>query len=98
MSLGPFRTMQDDSERLRESRDKWRQCAEKALQSVDEGIAIATQLRADNAKLRAALERIANNCPATAELTLAHEMADDAIAALGPKWLKAKAQREAARK
>lgn len=36
-------------------------------------------------RLRAALQRIADMCPATAELTLAHEMADNAMAALVPK-------------
>jgi uncharacterized small protein (DUF1192 family) len=41
--------------------------------------------RAEVARLEAALQRIADMCPATAELTLAHEMADNAMAALEPK-------------
>lgn len=43
------------------------------------------ELCADNERLRAALQRIADMCPATHELTLAHEMADNAMAALEPK-------------
>ena len=44
-----------------------------------------SRLEADNERLRAALKRISDMCPATAELTLAHEMADNALAALEPK-------------
>ena len=35
-------------------------------------------------RLRAALQRIADWCPATQEMTLAHQMADEAQAALTP--------------
>ena len=40
------------------------------------------ELRDEVERLRAALHWIADICPATAEHTLAHEMADAAIAAL----------------
>lgn len=37
------------------------------------------------ARLRAALQRIKDLCPPTAQVTLVHEMADTAAAALEPK-------------
>ena len=42
----------------------------------------ARKAEALNAEMLATLNRIADMCPATAEITLAHEMADNAMAAI----------------
>jgi len=49
------------------------------LEAADE----IDRLRAEVLRLREALQTIADWCPATCEITLAHDMADTAIAALG---------------
>ena len=52
------------------------------LTQLDNASTIARDYKAEIERLRAELQKIANKCPATCEVTLAHEMADDALAAL----------------
>lgn len=52
------------------------------VEIVKELTADVERVTAENKRLRGALKKIADMCPATQEITLSHEMADTAIAAL----------------
>ena len=79
----PWDKVREISQRL-ETKDREIERLKAELARI-RGLPRLATLDAEIERLKAALQRIADMCPATAELTLAHEMADNAMAALERK-------------